>query len=176
MDLPRPEILRFSGFEVDLITKELRRRGRPVKLAPQALRLLEFLAGRPGQLVTRDAIRQEIWSDGTFVDFEHGINKSIRQIRDALNDDADQPRFVETIPRRGYRFIAQLQAPEPVPTTAASAETAPPAPFSELQSIDSSVSVPKPHRLIGRWLLGGAVLSLLCILLLAFNAGGWRNR
>ena len=109
MALPAPEVLRFSGFEVDLKTKELRRLGRPVKLPPQALRLLEFLASQPGQLVTRDAIRQEIWSDGTFVDFEHGINKSIRQIRDVLNDDAAQPTFVETIPRRGYRFIAQLE-------------------------------------------------------------------
>src|SRR5690242_18356313 len=163
MDLPRPEILRFSGFEVDLITKELRRRGRPVKLAPQALRLLEFLASQPGQLVTRDAIRQEIWSDGTFVDFEHGINKSIRQIRDALNDDAAQPRFVETIPRRGYRFIAQVEAPEIVPTTAASAETAPPSSLSELQSIDTSLPLPGPRRLSRRWLLGGAALSSLCI-------------
>src|SRR4051795_5785416 len=143
-------MLRFSDFEIDLTTNGLRRRGRPVKLPPQALRLLEFLASQPGQLVTRDTIRQEIWSDGTFVDFEHGINKFIRQIRDALNDDADQPRFVETIPRRGYRFIGQVEAPEPVPTTAASAETAPPAPLSELQSIETSVSVPKPRRLTGR--------------------------
>ena len=109
MASPAPKMLRFSGFEVDLETKELRRRGRPVKLAPQAFRLLEFLASQAGQLVTREAIRQEIWSDGTFVDFEHGINKSVRQIRDALNDDADQPRFIETIPRRGYRFIAHLE-------------------------------------------------------------------
>ena len=119
--------MRFCGFELDLRTKELRRRGRPVKLPPQALRLLEFLASRPGQLVTREAIQQEIWSDGTFVDFEHGINKSIRQIRDALNDDADHPKFVETVPRRGYRFIAQLELAEPAPMAAASGETGPPA-------------------------------------------------
>src|SRR5690242_6506226 len=159
MDLPRPEILRFSGFEVDLITKELRRRGRPVKLAPQALRLLEFLAGRPGQLVTRDAIRQEIWSDGTFVDFEHGINKSIRQIRDALNDDANQPRFVETIPRRGYRFIAQLEVPEPVAAVGALDETAPSAPVCEPPLPATPAPAPKAQRSSGRWLLVGAALS-----------------
>src|SRR5690242_16792264 len=112
MAVPAPETLRFPPFEVDLRTKELRRDGRYLKLPPQALRLLEFLASHPGQLLTREAIRQEIWSDGTFVDFEHGINKSIRQIRDALNDDADQPRFVETVPRRGYRFIAQVEHPD----------------------------------------------------------------
>ena len=176
MDLPRPEILRFSGFEVDLITKELRRRGRPVKLAPQALRLLEFLAGRPGQLVTRDAIRQEIWSDGTFVDFEHGINKSIRQIRDALNDDANQPRFVETIPRRGYRFIAQLEVPEPVAAVGALDETAPSAPVCEPPLPATPAPAPKAQRSSRRWLLVGAALSFLCIVLLAFSAGGWRNR
>ena len=176
MTSPPPEMLRFSGFEVDLTAKELRRRGRPVKLPPQAFRILELLASHPGQLVTREAMQQEVWSDGTIVDFEHGINKSIRQIRDALNDDADQPRFVETVPRRGYRFIAQVETPEPVPTTAASPETAPPATISEPQSADAPAPVPKRPHLTVRWLLGGASVSLLSILLLAFNAGAWRNR
>src|ERR1035437_142401 len=122
------EALRFSHFEVDLRTKELRRGGRPVKLPPQALRLLEFLASHPGQLVTREEIRQEIWSGNTFVDFEHGINKSIRQIRDALRDDADRPKFIETMPRRGYRFIAELEHAECAPVAVTSGETAwPPA-------------------------------------------------
>jgi TolB-like protein/DNA-binding winged helix-turn-helix (wHTH) protein/Tfp pilus assembly protein PilF len=170
-----PEIVRFCGFELDLRTEELRRSGRPVKLPPQALRLLKFLTSHPGQLLTREAIQQEIWSAGTFVDFEHGINKSIRQIRDALDDDADHPRFVETVPRRGYRFIAQLDLPEPAPTAAVPGETGLPAPISEPQSAETPVSVPKPAHLTGRLLLAGT-LSLLCIWLLAFNAGGWRNR
>lgn len=106
------EKLRFAAFELDLQAHELRRNGRPVKVTPQALRLLEFLATHPDRLVTREEIRQEIWSTTTFVDFEQGINKSIRQIRDALNDDADRPRFVETLPRRGYRFIGNVQDPE----------------------------------------------------------------
>ena len=169
-------MLRFSGYEVDLTTKELRRRGHPVKLPPQALRLLEFLASQPGQLVTRDAIRQEIWNDGTFVDFEHGINKSIRQIRDALKDDAGQPKFVETVPRRGYRFIAQLEAPNPVPTTAAPAETGPPTPSVDVQSIESPVSAPNLQPWRKGWLLGAAGLVLLCTSFVALNPGGWRNR
>jgi TolB-like protein/DNA-binding winged helix-turn-helix (wHTH) protein/Flp pilus assembly protein TadD len=177
VEMPSPsEMLRFSGFEVDRETKELRRQGRPVKLPPQAMRLLEFLASHPGQLLTRESIRQQIWSDGTFVDFEHGINKSIRQIRDALHDDADQPKFVETIPRRGYRFIAQVEAREVAPATAAPAETAPPAPILEQQSVETPTAVPKPRRMTGHWLLGGAALSLACLGLLAFHSGGWRNR
>lgn len=106
------EKLRFAAFEIDLQARELLRNGRAVKVAPQALRLLEFLAANPGRLVTREEIRQEIWSDTTFVDFEQGINKSIRQIRDALNDDAERPHFVQTLPRRGYRFIAKVEYPE----------------------------------------------------------------
>jgi TolB-like protein/DNA-binding winged helix-turn-helix (wHTH) protein/Tfp pilus assembly protein PilF len=109
------EKLRFAAFELDLQAHELLRNGRTVKVAPQALRLLEFLAANPGRLVTREEIRQEIWSETTFVDFEQGINKSIRQIRDALNDDADRPRFIETLPRRGYRFIANIEYPKTEP-------------------------------------------------------------
>ena len=176
MPLSAPEMLRFCGFELDLTAKELRRNSRPVKLPPQALRLLELLARHPGQLVTREAIQQEIWGDGTFVDFEHGINKSIRQIRDALNDDADQPKFVETVPRRGYRFVAQFELREHAPTAAASAETGPPAPISELPSVETPVAVTKPLHLAGRWLMGGTALFLLGIWLLAFNSGGWQNR
>jgi DNA-binding winged helix-turn-helix (wHTH) protein len=172
MASPAPETLRFSGFEVDLKTKELRRRGRPVKLPPQALRLLEFLASHPGQLVTREAIRQEIWSDDTFVDFEHGINKSIRQIRDALKDDAGKPRFIETIPRRGYRFIAGLEPAESAPAVAALAETAPGAIAPPAPVLKPPVASGLPGR---RLLTAGAVL-LACALLLVFNSGGRRSR
>jgi TolB-like protein/DNA-binding winged helix-turn-helix (wHTH) protein len=176
MGLPAPDTIQFCGFEIDRNSGQLRRRGRPVKLPPQAWRVLEFLVSHPGELVTRDAIRQEIWSDGTFVDFEHGINKSIRQIRDALNDDADEPKFVETIPRRGYRFIAPLELPEPVSAPAAPPETAPLAPLSEPLSVETPTSLSKPRRFPRRWLLAAASLSLLCISLLALNAGGWRDR
>ena len=175
MASPAPETLRFSGFEVDSRTKELRRRGRPVKLPPQALRLLEFLASHPGQLVTREEIRQEIWSGDTFVDFEHGINKSIRQIRDALNDDAGKPKFIETIPRRGYRFIAGLEPAESAPAVAAPAEGA--AGAAALTTPVPSPSVAEPSGTPGRRLLaGGTVLLAACVALLVFNGGGWRSR
>ena len=142
MATPAPVKLRFCRFEIDLQTKALRRDGRPVKLPPQALRLLEFLASRPGQLLTREEIQREIWGGNTFVDFEHGINKFIRQIRDALGDDADQPKFIETIPRRGYRFIAELEPTDCAPEPLASRTVAPPPGLNEVFSAPESVEEP----------------------------------
>lgn len=101
--------LRFGPFELDATAGELRKAGTLIKLQPQPFRLLQFLAERTGSVVTREEIQQYLWSESTFVDFEHGINFSIRQIRGALADDAENPRYVETLPRRGYRFIAQVQ-------------------------------------------------------------------
>jgi DNA-binding winged helix-turn-helix (wHTH) protein len=115
--------LRFETFELDLESGELWNSGSKVKLAPKPVRVLALLAGASGRLVTRDAIRAQIWESGTFVDFEHGLNFCIREIRSALGDNAQQPRFVETLPRRGYRFIAGAShvAGEKIP--AASTET-----------------------------------------------------
>src|ERR1700694_85474 len=103
-----PRRLSFDLFELDLQSRELRRSGRPIRLPPQAFRVLELLASHPGQLVSREEIQRQVWNGDTFVDFEHGINKSIRQIRYALSDDPDAPKFIETLPRRGYRFIGEL--------------------------------------------------------------------
>jgi len=99
--------IRFETFELDVESGELWNNGRKVKLAPKPVRVLALLASAPGRLVTREAIREALWDPGTFVDFEHGLNFCIREIRAALGDNAQQPRFVETLPRRGYRFIAQ---------------------------------------------------------------------
>jgi len=104
-----PKILRFDVFELDTASAELRRRGDRVKLPPQPFRVLELLVRRGGEVVTRIDIRERIWSD-SFVDFEQGLNFCIRQIREALGDDADAPRFIETLPRRGYRFLFPIEA------------------------------------------------------------------
>jgi DNA-binding winged helix-turn-helix (wHTH) protein len=96
-------------FELDRSGAELRRQGVPVRLAPQPLKLLLLLASRPGQIVTREEIRKELWSADTFVDFEQGVNFSIKQVREALGDEAEQPRFIQTVPKRGYRFIAPVE-------------------------------------------------------------------
>jgi DNA-binding winged helix-turn-helix (wHTH) protein len=106
---PAPFPICFGAFELDVEAGELRRDGRRVKLQPQPFRLLRLLASRPGHLVTRDDIRRELWPDGTFVDFDQAVNFAIRQIRDALRDSADSPLYVETVPKRGYRFIAPIR-------------------------------------------------------------------
>ena len=88
----------------------MRKDEHPVKLQPQPLRVLALLASRAGELVTRDEIKKELWSEDTFVDFEHGINFCINQIRTALGDDPEKPQFVQTVPRKGYRFLASVEA------------------------------------------------------------------
>jgi Tol biopolymer transport system component/DNA-binding winged helix-turn-helix (wHTH) protein len=103
-------IIRFGPFELDPVNRELRKNGISVKLQPQQFVVLLMLVERPRQIVSRDEIHQHIWGTDTFVDFERGINFSINQIRAALGDDADKPRFIETIPRRGYRFICPVEA------------------------------------------------------------------
>ena len=108
-----PGLIRFGPFALDPTSRELRKRGSLVKLQPQQFAVLLLLTERAGQIVSREEIHQHIWGNDTFVDFERGINFSINQIRAALGDDADKPRYVETIPRRGYRFIATIENDEP---------------------------------------------------------------
>lgn len=103
-----PGVIRFGNFEVDPRGGELRRSGIKVKLSGQPFGVLVALLEKPGQVVTREELQEKLWSQDTFVDFAHGLNKAINKVRDALGDDADNPRFIETIPRRGYRFLAPV--------------------------------------------------------------------
>jgi TolB-like protein/DNA-binding winged helix-turn-helix (wHTH) protein len=105
-----PEVVRFSVFELDRRTGELRKNGRKVKLEGKPLLLLDLLIRSADEVVTRDEVRRGLWPDDTFVDFEHGINAAVKRLRQALDDSAETPRFVETIPRRGYRFIYPLNS------------------------------------------------------------------
>jgi DNA-binding winged helix-turn-helix (wHTH) protein/tetratricopeptide (TPR) repeat protein len=105
-----PHVLRFSGFELDVRSGQLRKGADPIKLQPQPIKLLVLLAGHSGEVVTREEIRRQLWPDGTFVDFDQGLNFCIRQIREALGDVATSPQFIETLPRRGYRFLVPLDA------------------------------------------------------------------
>jgi DNA-binding winged helix-turn-helix (wHTH) protein len=107
----RISVIRFGRFSFRPEDGELRRDGSAVKLQPQPARVLAALVERAGETVTRDELRQRIWGTETFVDFERGLNFCISQIRFALGDSADRPQFVETVPRRGYRFIGTI-APE----------------------------------------------------------------
>ncbi len=104
-------IVRFGRFEADLEAGQLRKNGRRVKLQDQPFRLLAVLLERPGEVITREELRQKLWSDGTFVDFDQGLAAAINRVRKALGDRPERPRFVETVPRRGYRFLGQIEAP-----------------------------------------------------------------
>jgi DNA-binding winged helix-turn-helix (wHTH) protein len=105
---PSPAVLRFDVYTLNLRTSELYRYERKVKLQEQPLQILAMLLEHPGELVTREELRQSLWSEDTFVDFEHSLNTAIKKLRRALNDEADSPRFVETLPRHGYRFIGSV--------------------------------------------------------------------
>jgi DNA-binding winged helix-turn-helix (wHTH) protein len=101
-------VIHFGVFETDLRAGELRRNGSKVKLQEQPFQILAMLLERPGEIVTREEMRARLWSADTFVDFDHGLNSAIRRLRDALGDSAENPSFVETLGRRGYRFIAPV--------------------------------------------------------------------
>src|SRR6266567_2414265 len=101
----------FGQFEMDGTTGELRKDGTKIRLQEQPLQILQILLEHPGELVSREALRKRVWPTDTFVDFDHGINNAIKRLREALADTAETPRYVETLPRRGYRFIAGTDVP-----------------------------------------------------------------
>ena len=111
--------LRFGAFELDVRSRELRKDGVCIRLQEQPFEILRLMLERPGDVVTRDELRQRLWPDGTFVDFEHSLNAAVKRLRSALGDAADNPRFVETLPRRGYRFIAVAPVERDEPAGAA---------------------------------------------------------
>src|SRR5258705_2446161 len=108
MDAER--LLRFESFELDTRSRELRKGKNRIRLQEQPFEILRLMLERPGDVVTREELARKLWPEGTFVDFEHSLNAAVKRLRAALGDDADNPRFVETLPRRGYRFIASLGA------------------------------------------------------------------
>lgn len=133
---PAPRVFSFGPFQADAASGELRKHGIRVKLHAQPFQVLLMLLERPGDLVTREEMRQRLWGSETFVDFDHGLNSAVNKIRDALNDSAARPIYIETIPGKGYRFTAPISAPRPAPAPA------PPAP-SVLSTVDE---LPAPPR------------------------------
>jgi cholera toxin transcriptional activator len=109
MENARPRRYRFGVFEADSDTGELRRSGLRIKLHAQPSQVLFMLLDRPGEILTREEICRELWPEGTFVDYEHGVNSAVNRLREALGDKASNPRFVETLARRGYRFVAPVE-------------------------------------------------------------------
>src|ERR1700747_2069798 len=106
--VPPPRAIRFGVFEIDVRSGELRKQGRKVRLEGQPVQVLICLLENPGELVTREELHRRLWPADTFVNFEHGLNAAVKRLRQALNDSAGNTRFVETLPRRGYRFIAPV--------------------------------------------------------------------
>ena len=150
-----PRLVRFGAFELDRRSGQLRKDGLRVRLQEQPLRVLDALLCEPGEPVTREALSQRLWPEDTFVDFDNGLNRAINRLRAALGDEADNPRFIETLERRGYRFIAPVDAPV-APTPAGP----PSAPETTLRSEPG-------HRRAG-WLGGAVAAAALAVLLISF--------
>lgn len=155
--------MRFDAFELDLRLGELRRAGSRVNLQEQPFKVLESLVERPGELVTREELRQRLWQSDTFVDFEHGVNAAVKRLRETLGDSAESPRFIETLPRRGYRFIARVEQDQ-LPVVEADLATTGRGGNRRLQAAEPAHPKRRSDRLIG-----AGVLSILVTA--AF--GGW---
>ncbi|HXX01293.1 MAG TPA: winged helix-turn-helix domain-containing protein, partial [Candidatus Acidoferrales bacterium] len=166
MALPQKNIRisRFGVFEVDLNAGELRKSGVRLRLQGQPFQVLALLLERAGEVVTREELQQKLWPSDTFVDFDHSLNTAINKVREALGDSASSPRYVETLARRGYRFIAPVQnepamnAINPAAPRAAAAEAG-----SHRPTLHPELEVPVPHRGITRGLFG-----LIQVMYLAF--------
>src|SRR5246127_556114 len=111
VDPPKPTVASFGPFEADFQTQEIRKHGVRLRLPGQSFQILRMLLERPGELVTREKLREALWPSDTFVDFEHGLNAAVNRLREALGDSADNPSFIETLHRRGYKFIAPVEDP-----------------------------------------------------------------
>jgi DNA-binding winged helix-turn-helix (wHTH) protein len=140
-----PHLVRFGLFDLDLKTGELRKKGVKIALQEQPFRVLAMLVSRPGELVTREEFQHALWADAVFVDFEHGLNKAVGKVRAALGDLAESPRFIETLERRGYRFVAPV---ERVAENGVAARA--PEPVIHLLWKDRSIALTRGTHLIGR--------------------------
>jgi cholera toxin transcriptional activator len=147
-DLRPARLYRFGTFEADAATGELLRQGIRIKLNAQPFQVLLLLLERPGELLTREEISRELWPDGTFVDYEHGVNSAVNRIREALGDKASNPRFVVTLARRGYRFVAPVERIDlSEDSPAAASESAEPVVEEQAaqQAEQSSEPISSPH-------------------------------
>ena len=151
-------VVRFAEFELDLRTAELRKRGLRLRLQEQSFQVLAMLVARPGELVTREELRQKLWPADTFVDFDHGLNAAVNKLREALSDSASAPRFIETLPKRGYRFLFPL-------SDFPSADIADP----RAEDIDTPAagSLPRPSRALSRSLFALAQAMYLALYIAA---------
>jgi len=155
----KSNVVRFGIYEFEPHAKELRRGGLRVRLEGQPVAILKMLLDRPGELVTREELQKELWPAHTFVDFDHSLNAAVKRLRATLNDSAEHPRYIETLSRRGYRFIAPLNGTvvEPIPIPV-------PSPAGVLEGFQSRK----------RWLL--AILALFAVAVIGWGLRQWRHR
>jgi len=118
-----PDLVRFSSYEVNLRAGELYKEGRKIRLQVQPFHVLAMLLEHPGQVVARADLQKRLWPSDTFVDFDHSLNTAIKKLRQALDDDKKKPRFIETLPKRGYRFIGAVEPPTKPPSSVSLQET-----------------------------------------------------
>jgi len=171
----RPHRARFGPYEVDLHTHELWKFGTRLKLIGQPFEILAVLLSRQGELVTREELRERLWTADTFVDFNHGLNAAVNKLREALSDSADEPRYIETLPRRGYRFIAAVEwierpalaQPEPVSVPVLTPQPEVTAAVAEAPPLETEPA-PAPSRAPRRRYFVGYALALLCLVALIF--------
>ncbi len=178
---PSPRVVRFGAFDLDLSSGELHKQGLKIKLQQQPFQVLEKLLQHPGHVVTREELRKTLWPTDTFIDFDHSLGAAINRIREALGDSADNPRFVETLPRRGYRFIAPVSDD----VAAGAHESTTPEPRAATQPVlplpveKPAAEVPPPsaarRRVHPAW-IAVAIFAGLLLLLAGLNSSGWRQR
>lgn len=157
------KVIRFGVFELDCNTGELRKNGVKLRFQGQPLQVLTILLERAGEVVTREELQQKLWASDTFVDFDHSLNTAINKVREVLGDSASSPRYVETLARRGYRFIAPLRNDEPA--AAMPISTSPKS--VSASNLHPDLEVPIPHRAITRSLFALIQIMYLCFYLAA---------
>jgi TolB-like protein/DNA-binding winged helix-turn-helix (wHTH) protein/Flp pilus assembly protein TadD len=169
--------LRFGVFELDLRAGELRKHGLRVRLQEQPFQVLTALLERPGEVVTREEIQKRLWPADTFVDFDHGLNKTINKIREALGDSAESPRFVETVARRGYRFLAEVKIVDTAPDRTSELATQPEPRAETRERPDPAVkpSTPKPGPLSLRLKISAFIVLLMMISLAIWKIDSWKH-
>jgi TolB-like protein/DNA-binding winged helix-turn-helix (wHTH) protein/Tfp pilus assembly protein PilF len=167
--------VRFGVFEADLDAAELRKHGHRLKLSEQPFQILAMLLDRPGKIVSREELRQLLWPSYTFVDFDHGLNNAVMRLREALGDSSDHPRFIETLPRRGYRFVAPVevlsQNGSPAPASPAADQKGPESSINIVEAQQNLVtarpqgrfSIPRIAILVAAVLIGSALVSGIAV-------------
>ena len=170
----QPNVVRFAVFEVDLQAGELRKAGLRQKLAGQPFQVLQVLLERPQEIVTREELRERIWPGNTFVDYELALKKAVNRLREVLGDSAESPHFIETIPRRGYRFIGAITPSSSVPSESVEPNFS--SAVSAVELAEQPVAKSPSRRNIPWKVAGGLALAGVAALLLWSGSGKLRGR